>query len=75
MIEAVIMALIYLCLIVAAVYLIQWVLSQLGIAIPEKVMQIIWVIVILCAVLVLVRTVLPIAGIRIGMVSSLFFPG
>lgn len=66
MIEAVIMGLIYLCLLVIAIYLVIWVLQQLGIAIPENVMKIIWVIVVLVAILILVRTVLPGMGIRLG---------
>ena len=66
MIESVIMGLIYLCVLVIAVYLITWVLSQLGIAIPENIMKVIWVIVILVAILILVRTILPGMGIRLG---------
>ena len=66
MIEAVIMGLIYLCLIVIAIYLVIWVLGQLGISIPENVMKILWVIVVLVAILVLVRTVLPGMGVRLG---------
>ena len=70
MIESVIMGLIYLCLIAVAVYLIIWVLGQLGIAIPEPIMKIIWVIVVLVAILILVRTVLPGMGLRLGNVPS-----
>lgn len=66
MIESVILGLIYLCLLVICVYLIIWVLQQIGIAIPENVMKIIWVILVLVAVLILVRTVLPGMGIRLG---------
>lgn len=66
MIEAVISGLIYLCLLVICVYLIQYVLSALGIAIPENIMKIIWVIVVLVAILILVRTILPGMGIRLG---------
>lgn len=69
MIEAVIMGLIYLCLVVIAIYLIIWVLQQLGIAIPENIMKIIWVIVVLVAILILVRTILPGMGIRLGMLD------
>jgi hypothetical protein len=66
MIEAVIMGLIYLCVLVIAIYLIIWVLQQLNISIPDNVMKIIWVIVVLVAILILVRTVLPGMGIRVG---------
>lgn len=65
LIESVITGLIYLCLLVAAVYLVQWVLSQLGIAIPDQVMKILWVVVVLVAILILVRTVLPGMGVRL----------
>jgi bacteriorhodopsin len=64
MIEAIIMALIYLCLVVMCIYLIIWVLGQLGIAIPDNVMKIIWVIVVLVALLIIIRTVLPALGVR-----------
>jgi|KBSSwiStaDraftv2_1062776.scaffolds.fasta_scaffold187960_5 hypothetical protein len=67
-IEAIVMGLIYLCLIVIAIYLVIWVLGQLGISIPDNIMKVLWVIVVLIAVLVLVRTVLPGMGIRLGAV-------
>ena len=66
MIESVIVMLIYLCLLAIAVYLIIWVLEQLGISLPPQVMKILWVIVILVVVLMVVRTILPAVGIRIG---------
>lgn len=64
MIESVITMLIYLCLLAIAVYLIQWVLGQLGIVIPENIMKILWVIVVLVALLMIVRTFLP--AMRVG---------
>lgn len=67
MVESVIMALIYLCLLAICVYLVIWVLEQLGLAIPPQVMKILWVLVILVALLVIIRTVLPSMGIRIGL--------
>ena len=70
MIEAVIMGLIYLCLVALAVYVFQWVLGQLNITIPEKVMQIIWVIVVLVALLIILRAVLPQLGYRLGSVGG-----
>lgn len=55
MIEVVISLLIYVALIVLAVYLVIWVLGELGIAIPPQIVKIIWVIVVLIVVLLLVR--------------------
>jgi hypothetical protein len=67
MIEAVIMALIYICLLALAIFLILWVLqSVVEIALPPKVVQIIWVIFVLVCVLILVQIVLPRAGFRLG---------
>ena len=71
MIEAVVMALIYLCLLVIAIYLVVWVLQQLGITIPDNIMKVLWVIVVLVAILILVRVVLPYAGIRLGVANAL----
>lgn len=69
MIESVIMMLIYLCLLAIAFYLIIWVLGQIGVTIPDQVMKIIWVIVVLLVILMIVRTVLPAMGIRVGMLQ------
>lgn len=55
MIESVIIALIYLCIFVAVVWLVIWVLGQIGIPIPSMVMKIIWVIVVLLMLLYLLR--------------------
>lgn len=71
MIEAVIMGLIYLCLIVISIYLVIWVLKQLDITIPDNIMKILWVIVVLVALLVLIRTILPGMGVRIGWLMPL----
>ena len=59
MLEAIVYALIYLALLVLAMYLVLWVLEQLGIAIPPQVVKILWIIVALVAVLVIVQTVVP----------------
>jgi len=56
MVEQVIMMLIYLCLLVGVVYLVIYVLGQLGIAIPPPLMNIIWVIILLIALLILWQT-------------------
>lgn len=55
MIESVILALVYLCIIVAVVWLVVWVLGQIGVPIPAQVMKIVWVIVVLLALLYLWR--------------------
>lgn len=66
MIESIIMMLIYLCLLAICVYLVLWVLEQIGIVIPAHVMKLLWVIVVLIVILMVVRTILPAAGIRLG---------
>lgn len=57
--EAIVRALIYLCLIALGFYLILWVLMMLGIALPAMVVTIIKVIFVLVAILVLVRLLWP----------------
>jgi hypothetical protein len=59
MIEAVIYGLIYLALLVLAVYVVLWVVGELGITLPPQVVKIIWIVVVLVALLVLVQTILP----------------
>jgi hypothetical protein len=72
MIEAIIYALIYICLLALVIYLILWVLGTVaGVALPPKVIQIIWVIFALVCILILVRLLLPHAGIRLGGVLPL----
>lgn len=56
MIEAVIQALIYICLLAIIVYLVIWVLTTVvGVAIPPKIIQLIWVIFVLVCLLLLFR--------------------
>ncbi len=59
MVENVIMLLIYVCLVVGLCYLVIWVLEQLGIALPPKVVQIFWVIVVLIVILLVWRALAP----------------
>ena len=59
MIESVITLLIYVCVLALVVYLIIYVLGVVGIALPPKAIQIIWVIVMLVVILLIVRLVLP----------------
>lgn len=63
MITSIITFLIYICLLALVIYLVLWVLRDiLGLPLPEKVVQILWVIVVLVAVLWLVQLVLPNIG-------------
>ena len=56
MIETVITLLIQICILALVVYLVLWVLSIVGIEVPAKVVQIIWVIVALVVILWLFRS-------------------
>ena len=60
MIEALIMTLIYICLVVGACYLVIWVIGQLGVALPQRVIQIFWVIVVLIVILLLFQMLSPV---------------
>jgi len=63
MVESIILTLIYFCLIVAAFWLVLWVLGQLGVPIPAQVVKIGWVIVALVCILILYRLLLaPLIG-------------
>jgi hypothetical protein len=59
-IEAVIRALLYLCCIALAFFLILWVLGSIGVALPIMVITILKVMFVLIAILVLVRLFFPI---------------
>lgn len=67
MLASVITFLIYLCALALVIYLVIWVVRDvIGLAIPDKVIQILWVIVALVAVLWLVQMVLPgVGGLRL----------
>jgi multisubunit Na+/H+ antiporter MnhF subunit len=59
MIGSVITFLIFVCLLAIVIYLIIWVLRDIiGLPIPEKVIQLLWVIVALIAILMLVNMVM-----------------
>jgi hypothetical protein len=63
MLESVIMFLITVCVIAIVVYLVIWVLRDvLGLPLPGKVIQILWVVFALIVILFLVRLILPLAG-------------
>jgi hypothetical protein len=69
MLASVITFLIYICILAIVIYLVIWVLRDVvGLPIPEKVVQLLWVIVALIAILWLVQMVLS-GG------SGLHFPG
>ncbi len=63
MLASVITFLIYICVLALVIYLIIWVLRDvIGLPIPAKVIQILWVIVALIVILWLVQMVLPGGG-------------
>ena len=63
MLPAVITFLIYVCVLALVIYLVLWVLRDvLGLPIPERVIQILWVIVALIVILWLVQMVLGSSG-------------
>jgi hypothetical protein len=61
-VEAVIRALLYLCCIALAFFLIIWVLGSLGVALPYMVINILKVMFVLIAILVLFRLFWPIVS-------------
>ena len=66
MLASVITFLIYICVLALVIYLIIWVLRDvIGLPIPAKVIQILWVIVALIVILWLVQMVLGGGGLRI----------
>ena len=62
MFESVIMLLIYLCLAAILFYIVTYVLGVIGIPIPPKVMQLLWVILALVVILLVYRTISPQLG-------------
>jgi len=72
MITAIITALIYIVLLAIVVYLVIWVLQIIGVALPPKIIQLIWVVFALIVLLILVQLFLgggsPFShGLRLGM--------
>lgn len=59
MFESIILLLIQICFVVAIAYIVIWVLGALGVALPDKVVQIFWVIVVLIVILLLYRMLGP----------------
>ena len=66
MLASVITFLIYLCIFAIVIYLVIYVLGVIGVPIPPKVLQLIWVIVALIAVLWLVQMVTSGGSFKIG---------
>jgi hypothetical protein len=57
--EALIRALIYICLLAAAYFLVLWVLTGIGISVPTMIIHIFGIILALVAILILVRLFYP----------------
>jgi len=60
MVESVIMLLIYICLVVGLVWLIIWVLGQIGVPLPDMVIKVAWVIAVLIIILLIYRMLAPV---------------
>jgi len=60
MVESILVLLIYIALVVGLVWLVLWVLEQLGVAAPPPVVKVAWVIAVLVIVLLLYRTLAPV---------------
>ena len=58
--------LIYICILVAVVYLVFWVLTSIGVPLPDQVVKIIWIIVALLVILWLLRA-LPGLGVHLNL--------
>lgn len=66
MLTAVITLLIYICIVALVVYLVIWVLRDVvGVPIPPKVLQILWVIFALIVILALVNLMIGSGGLRV----------
>lgn len=72
MFEQVVMMLIYICLFVAVIFLVLWVLGQIGVPLPAQVIKIMWVIVGLIVLLMLARVFLP--GLAAGKLAAIMWP-
>ena len=64
MIETAIQTLILICVVVLIVYIALWVLSTLGVPLPEQVVKVLWVIVALVCLLLILRFLLPALGVK-----------
>jgi hypothetical protein len=64
MVETLILTLVYIVVIVAAVWLVIWVLGMIGVPLPEMVVKCMWVIAVLLIILLLWRMLGPL--LRLG---------
>lgn len=69
MLESIITLLIYIAIVALVVYLVIWVLQTIGVPLPAKVIQILWLIFGLIVLLMLVRLLLPAGHIRLGLLN------
>ena len=67
MLDIVIGLLIQLVILAIIVYLIIWVLQIIGVPLPAKVIQLLWVLVALIAILLIYRALIGAGGIHIGL--------
>ncbi len=66
MIENVIYLLITLCIIAIVIYLVIYVLEVIGVTLPAKVVQLLWVIFALIVILLLLRIIMGGGGLHLG---------
>lgn len=62
MLAAILLLLIKICLVALVIYVIIWALGQIGISLPPRVEQILWVICVLIVLYILVTELVPMAG-------------
>lgn len=74
MVEGIISLLITVCFLAIIVYLVIWVLGIIGIPLPEKVVQILWVIVALIVLLLLWRLVSSHGGVNFRLSMTDYLP-
>lgn len=64
---AVLWALVYIAVLALVIYVVIWVLGQLGVVLPPHIVKILWVIVALIALIIIVRVLLGAGpGLRLG---------
>lgn len=74
LLETIITLLIWLAVIVLVVVIVLWVLEALGIALPPRALQILWLILCLVALLIIVRMLGPVLHLpKLGALALSFF--
>jgi hypothetical protein len=71
LLTAVITLLIYVCVFAIIIYLIVWVLGQLGIPLPAQVLKILWIIFALIVILLIARVLIGSGGLALPGISAL----